>query len=283
MYYIYIDVVFFVNLIMDLVVLNLVRIILKMRTSVLRMIAAGIMGALWGSFLAVCPVFPAGVQMALTYGAVSGLMVKTAFHTKGAAELIKGVLGMYLAAAALGGSMFALYQHTRIGYYVEQLIRGSYVEGMPFIILVLLTAGAVFGLKYLWLNVTEVRRQKSNLYEVTLLCGDKRLSATGLLDTGNQLYEPVSRKPVHVVSEWVWQQMHTGEEPVLLIPFHTIGTEEGWMTGMVIDSMVIWEKEKERIVMRPLIAVSPKPLCRDKSYEILLHGEQDETRRNYKW
>lgn len=275
LYYLYIDIVFFVNMAMDIVVLWLLRIILKVRTSTFRMILAGAIGALWSCILAVCPLFSPGVQMVLTLVVSGGLMVKVAFRTKGVRELVKGLFGLYLVSAALGGTMTALYQHTRIGYYVEQLIRGKPMEGLPLVILVLLAASAVFGLKYLWITVTEVGRQKSNLYEVTCIQGEKSLNAIGLLDTGNRLFEPVSRKNVHVVSERIWQTMHKEEDPLLLIPFHTVGTEEGMMRGMILDSMVIRKEQEERVIIRPLIAVPPYPVCRDGSYEILLHEEQD--------
>ncbi len=275
MYYLYIDIVFFINMAMDVVVLWLLTLILKVRTSAFRIILAGALGALWSCILAVYPVFSPGLQLALTLFLAGGLMVKGALHTKGVRELIKGMFGLYLVSVALGGAMTALYQHTRAGYYVEQLIRGEPMEGMPLVILVLLTASAVFALKYLWITVSEVRRQKSNLYEVTCIQGEKRLTAVGLLDTGNRLYEPVSRKCVHVVSERIWQELHGGEDPLLFIPFHTVGTEEGLMPGMILDSMVIRKEQEERVIVRPVIAASPHPVCQDGSYEILLHEEQD--------
>lgn len=275
LYYLYIDVVFLVNLVMDIVVMTMVKVILKVRTSAVRIIISGTIGALWTCMLAIFPVFPALVQAIFTYVVIGGLMVKVGLHTDGIRGLIKGLLGLYLASVALGGMMMALYQHTRIGYYVEQLIRGGFVEGMPLIILVLLTAGAVFGLKYLWINVAEVQRQRSSLYEVTLNVGNRSVSTTGLLDTGNQLFEPVSRRPVHVVSEGIWHQLYQNGEPMIYIPFHTIGTEGGLMHGMVLDSMAVGKEQQERVIMKPLVAVSPKPLCRDGSYEILLHEEQD--------
>lgn len=275
LYYLYIDIVFFINMAMDIVVLWLLRTILKVQTSSLRIFLAGALGALWSCILAMNPVFPPVLQMVLSLVAAGGMMVKVGLHTKGLRELVKGLFGLYLVSAALGGMMTALYQHTRIGYYVEQLIRGEPMEGMPLVILVLLAASAVFGLKYLWITVSEVRRQKSNLYEVICIRGEKSLKATGLLDTGNRLYEPVSQKGVHVVSERIWKEMHGVRDPLLLIPFHTVGTEEGMMTGMILDSMVIRKEQEERIIIRPLIAVSPHPVCRDGSYEILLHEEQD--------
>lgn len=275
MYYLYIDVVFLVNLVMDIVVLSMVKVILKVKTSALRIVLGGVIGALWTCILAIYPMLPVLLQGMVTYVVVGGLMVKVGLRTKGVRGLVKGVLGLYLASVALGGLMMALYQHTRIGYYIEQLIRGGYAQGIPLIIWALLTAAAVFGLKYLWINVMEIQRQKSHLYEVTLNYGGRVVKATGFLDTGNLLFDPVSHKPVHIVSEKLWHVLYQEGEPVRMIPFHTIGSEGGVMPGMLLDSMAVGGDQPEKVIEKPLIAVSPKPLCKDGSYEILLHEEQD--------
>lgn len=275
MYYLYIDVVFLVNLVMDIVVLSMVKVILKVKTSALRIVLGGVIGALWTCILAIYPMLPVLLQGMVTYVVVGGLMVKVGLRTKGVRGLVKGVLGLYLASVALGGLMMALYQHTRIGYYIEQLIRGGYAQGIPLIIWALLTAAAVFGLKYLWINVMEIQRQKSHLYEVTLNYGGRVVKATGFLDTGNLLFDPVSHKPVHIVSETLWHVLYQEGEPVRMIPFHTIGSEGGVMPGMLLDSMAVGGDQPEKVIEKPLIAVSPKPLCKDGSYEILLHEEQD--------
>lgn len=275
MYYLYIDVVFLVNLVMDIVVLSMVKVILKVKTSALRIVLGGVIGALWTCILAVYPMLPVLLQGAVTYAVVGGLMVKVGLRTKGVRGLVKGILGLYLASVALGGLMMALYQHTRIGYYIEQLIRGGYAQGIPLIIWALLTTAAVFGLKYLWLNVIEIQRQKSHLYEVTLKYGGRVVKTTGFLDTGNLLFDPISHRPVHIVSEKLWQVLYQEGEPVRMIPFHTIGSEGGVMPGLLLDYMTVGGDYPERVMEKPLIAVSPKPLCGDGSYEILLHEEQD--------
>lgn len=272
-YHLYIDIVFFVNLAMNLVVLSTVRTLLKVRTSALRVIAGAAIGALWACILAIYPVFPVPLQMAVTFVGIGSLMVKVTLHTKGVRELVKGVLGLYLATVALGGTMYALYQHTRFGYYVEQLIRGRLTGGMPLIIWILLAAGAYLGNRYLWMNLIEIRKQKSNLYEVTLICGNKIVKTVGLLDTGNHLYEPMSHKPVHVVSEAIWDEMHPEVDHLLFIPYHTIGTEEGMMKGIFIDAMEVEGEQEKNVVIKPLIAVSPHSISQDGSYEILLHED----------
>lgn len=272
-YNLYIDVVFFVNLVMDVIVLITVKTLLRVRTSAARILAAAVLGSCFACILAVWPVLPAWLELVLTYVGIGSLMVKVALHTKGIRELIRGVLGLYLASVTLAGTMYALYQHTRFGYYVEQLIRGRLMEGLPLIIWMLLVAGACLGNRYLFINLLEIRKQKSSIYEVKLICGDGVIVTTGLLDTGNHLYEPMSHRPVHVVTETVWSRLPREEEALFLIPFHTIGTEEGVMPARFIDAMEVKGEQGQRTITKPLIAVSPHVLSREGRYEILLHED----------
>lgn len=272
-YDLYIDIVFLVNFFMDILVLTIVRILMKRKMFALRMILSGCIGAVWACIAAVYPVMPVWLEALVTYLIIGGLMVKVGLNTKGLRELVKGLLGFYLAAVTLGGTMYALYQYTNTGYYVEQFIRGDKMSGMPLMIFILLTAGAVFGCRYLWINLLEVRRQKQNLYEVTLTNGVSTVKTVGLLDTGNHLYEPVSHRPVHVVSKEIWDRFYQEGLPVLLIPYHTIGTSDGMMPGIFLDSMEITGEQENRIIIKPLIAVSQHPLAIDGSYDVLLHED----------
>lgn len=272
-YYLYIDVVFVVNLIMDIMVLLLLNMIFKGHASIFRIILSSSIGALWACIVVIYPVMPVVLEMILTCIGIGSLMVKVAFNPKGIRELIKGVLGLYLCAVTLGGIMYACYQYTNTGFYVEQLIRGNAVEGLPLVIFILLGAGACFSARYLWLTLLEVQRHKRNLYEVKLSHEGIAIQVKGLLDTGNHLYEPFSHKPVHVVSQAVWGRFYQEGSPVYVIPYHTIGTKDGIMRGIIIDSMEVTGEQERKVIVKPLIAAAPYPVASDGSYDILLHED----------
>lgn len=273
MYQIYIDVVFLINLIMDLLLMSMVRRIMKVRTTAFRIILSSGIGALGACLVILWPVFPGFWELLLAGAALGSIMVKIGLHTRGIRELVRGVLGLLFVTVTMGGIMYALYQHTPAGYYAEQLIRGDGPEGLPLLIWLCLAAGAWFGCKYLWILALETKKRQQNLYQVMLCCRETQLSFTGLLDTGNHLHEPVTGRPVHVVSKAVWQAFYREGDPICLIPYHTISREEGVMPGLFLDFMKIEGDQELREISRPLIAVSPHPVNRDGSYEILLNEE----------
>lgn len=85
-----------------------------------------------------------------------------------------------------------------------------------------------------------------------------------------------------MVSERIWQELHGGEDPLLFIPFHTVGTEEGLMPGMILDSMVIRKEQEERVIVRPVIAASPTRCARMGAMRFCFMKNRTR-RRNYKW
>ncbi|MEG2700850.1 MAG: sigma-E processing peptidase SpoIIGA [Hungatella sp.] len=258
-YNLYIDVVFFINLVMDVIALTISGKLLKLPILFLRIMLGGLIGAVWACILSIYRILPIPMEWFITYFGIGSLMVKVTFQTKGIRELMRGLLGLYLAAITLGGGMSLCYRYASVG--------------MPFVIWVLLIAGTCFGIRYLFLNLLETRKQKSHLYSVILSVGEKQIRTVGFLDTGNHLYDPISHRPVHIASRSLFQQLYREDRLLLWIPYHTIGTQEGAMPGIVIDTMEIVGEESREVVQKPLIALSSHALCQDKSYEILLHED----------
>lgn len=272
MYELYIDVLFLINLTMDVLLMHMVRQMTRAKTSGVRILLGSGIGALGACLMVVFPVLPRGMELLISI-ALGGLMVKTGLCTKGIQELFRGVLCLIFAAVTMGGLMFVLYQYTPTGYYAEQLIRGDRVEGIPLLIWIFLGAGSWFFGRYLWILALEIKKRQTHLCHVVLCCGETQGTFTGFLDTGNQLHEPVTGQPVHVVSKAVWQTFYRAGDPVCLIPYHTISREEGFMPGRFLDLMRIENGQEIREIQRPLIAVSPHPVSQDESYEILLNEE----------
>lgn len=113
--------------------------------------------------------------------------------------------------------------------------------------------------------------------EVILSDQGCRWVLTGLLDTGNHLTEPITGRPVSIL-DWQeaekmqrFRQIQEEENGYLYIPYHTVGTENGWMMGMVIDEMVIRYQGKEIRTAHPVLAVSRQQLSPEGRYGLIVH------------
>lgn len=272
-YNLYVDVLFLVNFMMDAILLALLRMIMKSHATTLRIVLAAAFGAGWAVVITAFPILPGWLERLITYVAVSALMVRISLNTKGIRELIRGVCGLYLTAVTAGGALYALYYHTRAGYYVELLIWGQMAGAIPLSIWILLIAGTYFGTKYLWLILLETRKRKRNIFQVTLYYRGKTETVTALLDTGNHLYEPVTGKPVHVITYDACKYLCESVSAVVYIPYHSLGTKEGMIPGVFLDAMEIKRDGQTVRIEKPLVAVSKEPLSPGGEYQMLLHEE----------
>lgn len=269
----YIDVLFITNFAMDLLVLSIVRRVMKYRFILWRMILGATGGAAWAVFAAAFPLLPLWLEMIITYLAVSTLMVMMAFDIKKPKETGKAVGALYLAAVITAGIMDALYQHTKAGYYIEQILTGNVREAMPFYRLIFLAAGTYFGIRCFLRQISAILKGKNNFYEVTMHYRGKKKIITALLDTGNRLYEPVSRRIVHVVTYEAVRELCESVSEVIYIPYGSVGKNDGVLPGIFLDEMEVRQGDEVRIIKRPLVAVCKKVLSANGEYQMLLHEE----------
>lgn len=173
-------------------------------------------------------------------------------------ETCRGTLYLLAAAAFFGGTfqiIFSIWE--------------------PPVLLAALLADMAVGL------LVDGRRKRMALEEcraeVTLSDQGSRWVLTGLLDTGNHLTEPITGRPVSIL-DWQeaekmqrFRQIQEGKNGYLYIPYHAIGTEKGWMMGMVIDEMVIRYQGKEIRTAHPVLAVSRQQLSSQGQYSMIVH------------
>lgn len=121
---------------------------------------------------------------------------------------------------------------------------------------------------------SEQRGRDGSLVRVSITVGENRLWTTGLIDTGNQLTEPLTGRGVSILSpesagallQKGWEQ----ERGMCLIPYHTI-LGNGWMKAVVADRMeTVWNGQTV-LTERPVLAISAKKLSLKAAYGILLH------------
>jgi stage II sporulation protein GA (sporulation sigma-E factor processing peptidase) len=126
----------------------------------------------------------------------------------------------------------------------------------------------------------KVRQQQ--YVPVQIRCGDRHVSLTALVDTGNTLCDPVSGKPVLVVEGGVARQLlqltaeqvaHPVETLAMarlpglrLIPYNAVGKTTGLLLGIRADQVEMNGKETECI-----IAFAPQKLGQGQ-YQALAGG-----------
>ena len=136
-------------------------------------------------------------------------------------------------------------------------------------------------MKYMMMSVWSVRKEKNNFYQVTLYYRGKQKKVTAFLDTGNRLKEPVTKRPVHILTYDEGRKICEKVPSFIYIPFSSIGTKMGMLPGIFLDSMTVEKDGRSVVIEKPLVAIVRQPLSPDNAYQMLLNEMiNDETGGN---
>ena len=123
--------------------------------------------------------------------------------------------------------------------------------------------------------LTIYKQQNDCMREIVLYWNHRSNHIRGFADTGNQLFDPISRKPVSIISQEAWNALLEDSTPPMyhLVSYTSVGNPQGMMWGAQIDYMVIMEGNNSRIIDRPMIAITEQPFTGIFHYSILLHND----------
>ncbi len=305
---VYVDVIFIINFIMDILLLLIVRKILKYKKSVIRLTGGAVVGALGACILAVVPKLNGFLQFLTAYIIICFAMITVSFGFKNLASTVKAVIILYITTFFLGGVLNSLYYHSRLGYYFEELIQGRLFQNQSMAYLALAALVGAVAVRVFIMTLKNLRTGGLVTYETELSYGDESIRIIGLLDTGNDLFDPIYGKPV-IIAEYsaleplftvhqrnLLQVMldtldgkHTSfdkkdsslengilrdEEDrfnIMMIPYHSIGKKNGMLPAIVMNRVVIFNGDEKIYSEKVYTAVSRESLSKQKEYQVILH------------
>ncbi|MFU0826637.1 MAG: Sporulation sigma-E factor-processing peptidase [Lachnoclostridium sp.] len=304
---VYIDVVFIINFIMDFLLLWIVKKILKYKCCVFRIVAGACIGAIGACILSSVPELNGFVQFLFAYVVLCLAMNLTVYGYKSFKTLLKASLILYITTFFLGGVINSLYYHSMIGYYFNEIIQGRLFQNLN-LAFFLLAISAGTGVIIFFIKILRnLHNSQLRIYETELLHGDQSIRIMGLLDTGNNLYDPIYGKPV-IITEYsaleplltvkqrdLLKKMmdtldgrHTlinengiGPESVseekedhfniMLIPYHSIGRKNGILPAIVMNRVVITNGKEKIYSEKVITAISRDKLSKNNEYQVILH------------
>lgn len=195
----YLDAVWLLNLFIDACLLKLSAVMLKRRLSHLRLW----LGALLASTIVLLMFTPLSAVVSHPAGKLifSALIILVAFGYGRLSVFLQNLAAFYFTAFAIGGGLFAThYFILNEPFYAEGLTNISFGDPISWIMVIV-------GFPLLWLfskrrmQQTAVRKWQSAFgAEVTIHVFDRTICAKGMIDSGNKLYEPLTRTPVMFLS-----------------------------------------------------------------------------------
>lgn len=295
---IYLDSYFFMNMLLNLMLLYLLRRFRRLCGNPFRMIPAAAFGGLIACFLVLHPSYGIVLQGLIAYPLAGGGMIILAFGYHGFKKFLKNLCWLVVITVGLGGLVLFLTEHYISSCYMagsetslQEQEQDMHIGIGIIIIAALLGTGIIAAL-----HRSFARQIKKDVgtYHATLFLENRRVTVAGYLDSGNMLKEPVSGKPVAILEEGSFLELFEGQARedmkrclaggraswdmagsylgrMRLIPYQSIGKKSGLMNGFVADRMEVAGLEAISEI-RPVIAVYSGTLSSDGSYQMILPG-----------
>ncbi|XID95317.1 sigma-E processing peptidase SpoIIGA [Paenibacillaceae bacterium WGS1546] len=309
---VYIDLVFLTNLAVDGTVLLATAKARRFRPSRKRVLFSALLGALYAAAM-----FWARIPYLYSFGGklfVSLLMVLIAFGYGGPLKLGRNFAAFYaINFATLGGviglssllkSFDSPWGGARLTPDGGILLEWQMQLGL-FVIAFALSA-------WLFRNASETERNSRDterlLWDVEIRIGDGSWKVKALLDTGNRLYDPLTRTPVMVMEAGVWKdRLPDGwsdrlqsespdrliselddQEPMeedwrsrlRLVPYRSVGGGSRLMLAVKPDAVLLHRGEQPPIqVNRVLIGLDGGTLSSEGTYRAIVHPDMAQADR----
>lgn len=257
-YQVYLDLYFLENAVMDSLILAIVGRMMRYPVRWGRIIPGGCTGALWAVSCMLLTQIPPVVRLGITALGISAFMLIIAYPIRSLREMAKAMASLYFVAFLLAGALYGMVQ------------AGILNSSFSLTAWLFSAVGVYFGILGIWEYVRETERQKRNLYLVTLYYKGRKQTVTALMDTGNHLREPVTGKPVHILTWQACRLLCQSVDAVMYVPYHSIGKEQGLLPAIWMDKMEIQANRRTITVEKPLIAIYREALSQTGEYEMLV-------------
>lgn len=294
---IYLDILILENLVINYLILTVTAKFSRLRVSTLRLFAGSIVGALYVVFIILQP----DIKIYYTTSAkvlLSIFIIAVTFSPRKVLPFIKTLVIFYISTFIFAGAALAFLFFNQQGGFVRNGI--VYVFGQSkwsLMVFSFLTVGII--IKIFW-EVIQSRITKDRLLISVKISFDSRVTdLSALIDTGNSLKDPLTNIPVMVVEFKALQELlpveiksifENSQEDDLnsvtaiiskskwfsrfrLIPFSSLGKENGMLIGFKPDFIEIGEGEERRGIKNVIVGIYNRSLSRNEKYKALLGPE----------
>lgn len=293
---IYLDIIWALNFLFDSLLLYLTAILLKRDVRLWRILMGGLIGSVI-ILLSITPLhsYSSHPMVKLLFSVV---MVMAAFGFKRLTYFLKGLMTFYLTTFLIGGSLIGVHYFLKFDNDLTSSVMIASVKGFGdpiswlFVLLGFPIAWHLSKKNMESLEMTKI--QYDSLIQVWIEIKGKKYQFKGLVDSGNQLYDPISRMPVMFVSikdvvdqlpkELVRiaqnpdeailgkQPIHADWESLIkVIPSKVVGSDHQLILAIKPDSIVLETNEEIIDVEKGLVSFSMQQLSADDAFQCIVH------------
>lgn len=265
---VYIDVLFFVNFIMDYLVLLAVSLLMRCKYKNRRFALSSAVGALYAAgmfFLDTKVVYSLAAKLIMSL-----VIVWIAYRPETKIQLAKYSLGFVGTSALFGGMLFMLFYFTDSGSKVGAMVKNGVMYfnvSLAYLIGFSLTAYIIIIIYVRKIKYSQSRR----FYNIEIGLGGRLALIHALVDTGNTLSEPTTKMPVIVAEKNSITDVliSVDEDSLYTIPYNALGRQNGIISGFKPDYVRIIDERK--YVKEVVIGIYDGVLSSTGTYHALIN------------
>ncbi len=285
---IYVDILFLINFIMVYFIFFIVNKLLKDKISLKRILFS----SFFATLLYILTIIFIPYNKLLSIVIISFIFILSiliGFKPKTIKDFTKIFLLVNIIAFCIGGGSIAIFYYTNFNYFLTITMENFQVK---FLVIAIISTYIIIKIFLSWYK--KIFIQKQSFYNITLHKNNINVTLNALLDTGNNLKEPITKKPV-IIAEFIalkpilpeklkeifYEKQEDNLNKLLelghnadirLIPFKSVGKKNGLLIGTKIDMIEI-HTENKIILKDVIVAISNFNLCNDNFYNALLNPE----------
>jgi stage II sporulation protein GA (sporulation sigma-E factor processing peptidase) len=291
----YLDVIWFLNICVDFILLWLTGLILKRQYALWRIAV----GSLIGSAIIILSFSPYAyvVGNPLVKLLFSLLMVYSAFGYKRLRYYLTNLLMFYFVTFLTGGILIGAHYFLTFDPGAETTVLLASIKGfgdpISWIFVMLALPIAWYFSKGRMDSVEHVKIQYDQLVDVIIKIGEFEFTVKGLVDSGNQLQDPITKSPVMIVSISSLKDTVPEEIQILceeaedifsgqknleiqwsdrlrIVPAQSVGRKSQLLAAVKPDSITLKDHESSWSA-NGLIVFRQEPLSADESFGAIVH------------
>ncbi len=254
---VYVDLVLFLNIAMDFLLLLSVSITLKRNVKFYRIILGSLVGGISIVFLFISL---NNIALFLFKMIISILMILTTFSFKNMKYFFNNLLYLYISSIILGGGIYLL--DIQLNYENQGLMFVNTGFSLNLIVLLIISPFIIYG--YIK-SMRKMRNNYNNFYKVDVYYNDKIYKFNAFLDTGNRLYDPYKKRPIIIVNT---KKIKLSYENSILVPYNT-ASGNSVLKCVVVEKIVI---DNNYEVKNVLLGITLEPF-KIEGVDMLLHND----------
>ena len=287
----YIDVLFFENLVLNSIILYATSIISKVKIKHLRIFIASTLGAIYVIIYYIFKIKIYTNIMSKLFLAI--IMIYIVFKPENLKNLLKYAVLFFLVSFVFGGASLGVIYIVNTNNITIQngMILGNYTIKTIFLGILIAFSVIILSFKFVKAKITK----KDMFCNIVINLNGKKIKTKAMIDTGNLLKEPITNIPVVVVEHTVLKDLLPKEileniENILggdienlpkeikekflsklkVIPFSSLGKQNGMLLGIKADSLEILIDGNKKYMDKVIIGIYNKHFSKKEDYKALL-------------